>query len=154
MPAFRIIVACFAFIAALVGWKPESADVPRLKYPTWASSINPAAGNKRTQEFLAWAHGRYVWYCGMELDDNGNCVELNVHPCWPASDQELEVISKLTHVQSLSLYGASITDDGLRHLEDMPALTTLHLVDSPHVTEEGLARLNRANPALNISHFK
>jgi len=86
----------------------------------------------------------------MELDTNGDCVKLNIHPCWPTKDEELKVISELKRIQSLSLYATSITDDGLRHLENMPALKELWMIEASKVTDDGLERLRRAKPDLQI----
>jgi hypothetical protein len=110
MPAFRVPTVCFAAVAALVGCSRQSLlnmpppevrpketpttevrpkETPartqtekRASHRTFACTQFPA-GNDRTREFLAWARDQYAAYCTMELDADGNCVELNIHPCWP-----------------------------------------------------------------------
>ncbi len=169
MPNFRITTVSFAALAvlALAGCGRESpvrvrpsAVGPQEKnqatttertprHRTWADPQFPA-GNDRTRQFLVWAGEQYALYCMMELDANGDCIELNVHPCWPTKDEELKHISELQQIQSMSLYAASITDDGLRHLERMPALKKLLLVGASQISDDGLERLKRVKPNLEI----
>jgi hypothetical protein len=86
----------------------------------------------------------------MELDANGDCIKLNLHPGWPTKDEKLKTIVDLEKIQSLSLYATAITDDGLRHLENMRALKKLWLFSPSQLTDEGLAHLKRAKPELEI----
>ena len=171
MRNLRVTVVCFATIAGaaipFVGCGRESpvavqspnagqlemllrtqSDAKR-KQRTWASTQFPG-GNDRTQQFLAWSHERYAVYCSMELDADGECIELNIHPCWPTSDEELKVISELPRVRSLSFSGSAITDDGLDHLESMPALMRLDIVGASQITDERVERLKFARSDLKI----
>jgi hypothetical protein len=129
--------------------KKAPITAKKSKLRTWADTQFPA-GNEQTLKFLAWAKEKYELYCGVELDKNGDCVELNIHPCWPTSDEELKVIAELSHLKSLSLSAESITDDGLRYLEAMPALKKLWMVEASQITDDGINRLKRAKPDLEI----
>ena len=64
----------------------------------------------------------------MELDSDGECIGLDIDICWDTQDAELERISDLEQIQSLSLYSASITDAGLQYIANMPVLKKLRNV--------------------------
>lgn len=133
--------------AAAITYQPVKTR--ERSYPSIASPLNPA-GNEQTLAFLAWAHERYAHYCHMRLDANGNCVKLDIDICWDTQDAELKKVSELKQIESLALYGPSITDLGLRYLEDMPALKSLRLFGAASVSDTGLERLKCAKPDLTI----
>ncbi|MHC4727553.1 MAG: leucine-rich repeat domain-containing protein, partial [Planctomycetota bacterium] len=56
-------------------------------------------------------------------------------------------ISKLKTLERLTLYGAKITDNGLKHLEKLNSLKEMDL-QGCKVTEEGLQQLKKKLPAL------
>ncbi|MDP6446553.1 MAG: hypothetical protein QF805_22365, partial [Pirellulaceae bacterium] len=120
------------------------AAINVLPPQAWASTQFPA-GNIRTQRFLAWSKTQHWAFCAMELDANGDCIELHSHPCLSVRDDQLKVISLLDKIESLWINAPLITDEGLRHLEGMPALTTLSLCQASSISENGLARLMLAN---------
>lgn len=118
-------------------------------YASTASPLNPA-GNEQTLAFLAWAHEQHPLYCYMQLDANGDCVKLDIDICWDTQDAELKKVSELKQIESLALYGPSITDQGLQYLEEMPALKSFRLIGAAGVSEIGLERLKRTRPGLTI----
>lgn len=92
----------------------------------WACSQFPA-GNDRTMQFLAWADNRSFASCSMKLTPHGDCIELDVNPCWPVNDEELEVISHLPRLKSISIYAPDLSEQGLSALHRLPDLRTIVL---------------------------
>jgi hypothetical protein len=66
------------------------------------------------------------------------------------TDRGLQTVSKLRALTHLGLTGTAITDKGLHHLESLSNLRNLFLFNCPAVTEEGIARLQRALPKCKI----
>lgn len=135
---------------------PKAAEIalrpvtnPVQSYASIASPLNPA-GNEQTLAFLAWAREQHPLYCYMKLDDNGDCVRLDIDICWGTQDADLKKFSELKQIESLALYGPSITDLGLQYLEEMPALKSFRLIGATGVSESGMERLKRAKPDLTI----
>jgi hypothetical protein len=69
-----------------------------------------------------------------------------VLPNTAITDNGVRTVSKLKWLTLLTLHRSSITDRGLRHLESMSNLRVLHLVECLNITDEGVARLQRALP--------
>lgn len=107
-------------------------------------------GNEQTKQFLAWAQKLHYWFCAGELNADGDIVELNLHVCWPTKDEELEMISTLSQVESLFFYASGLTDDGLRHLERMPNLKKVVILGAKEVSAERFASLREARPDLEL----
>ena len=66
------------------------------------------------------------------------------------TDAGLETVSKLTGLERLSLNFTGVSDEGLRHLESLSDLRALYLFHCPNVTDEGVARLQKALPSCKI----
>lgn len=66
------------------------------------------------------------------------------------SDSGLRTVSQLKGINELYLAETLITDKGLRHLESMSNLRLLYLARCPNITNEGLARLQKALPECRI----
>jgi hypothetical protein len=66
------------------------------------------------------------------------------------TDEGLAEVARLRDLEALSLKRDSVTDAGLRHLEGMSGLTWLDLRACPNVTDEGVARLQKALPNCKI----
>jgi hypothetical protein len=66
------------------------------------------------------------------------------------SDAGMSSISGLKWLQYLDLRSTGITDAGLRRLEGLKKLTTLRLETCPAITDEGVARLQKALPRCKI----
>ncbi len=134
------------------------AEIPvvksKLRLPTVASqpwvAATSSSDNPQTREFLAWAKGRWVHYCVIQLDHQGRCIAVQTHICWNITDEELKVISGLKDVQSLSCNGSALTDSGLRFIVNMPALRHLRLTGAANVTETALQRLRDARPDIEF----
>lgn len=105
-----------------------SRPIQQLDSPDrlWASSHDPA-GNDRTMQFLAWADNRSFAFCSMKLTPHGDCIELDVNPCWPVNDEELEVISHLPRLKSISIYAPDLSEQGLSALRRLPDLRAVFL---------------------------
>ncbi len=102
-----------------------SGPIQGLDHPDRLSaSSHEPAGNDRTMQFLAWADNRSFAWCSMKLDPHGDCIHLDVAPCWPVKDEELEVISHLPRLISISFYAPELTERGLSALRRLPHLRT------------------------------
>jgi hypothetical protein len=66
------------------------------------------------------------------------------------TDAGLEELTALRDLARLYLDGTAITDAGLRHLERLGRLTVLDLGRCPNITDEGVARLQKALPKCTI----
>ncbi len=66
------------------------------------------------------------------------------------TDRGLQTVSELRELNWLGLTGTAITDKGLHHLESVSNLRTLFLANCPNVTDEAVARLQRALPKCQI----
>jgi hypothetical protein len=66
------------------------------------------------------------------------------------TDRGLRTVSALHWLLYLGLSGTGITDNGLRRLESLPNLKHLYLEDCPYITDEGVARLQKALPKCEI----
>jgi hypothetical protein len=62
------------------------------------------------------------------------------------TDKGLATVSRLRSLKCLVLSRTVITDNGLHHLETLKGLGTLVLIDCPNLTDEGVARLQKALP--------
>ena len=167
-----LLIAVLAFLAVLAGCadnstsvpvpakrnlsktRPVVAPAPKSSVRSSASSLEvgqiPLPRNPQTRKFLKWAHARYAWFCSVDLNEEEDITRVSVHICYPVSDDELKVISGLKKVESLAFHAPTITDEGLRHLEDLPALNKLWMFEASKLTDEGLERLKRGKPNLDI----
>ncbi len=59
-------------------------------------------------------------------------------------------MSNLRGLTWLGLSGTCITDKGLHHLESLSNLRRLVLTECPNITDEGVARLQKALPNCTI----
>jgi hypothetical protein len=66
------------------------------------------------------------------------------------TDAGMAAIGALKGLKYLRLGKTGVTDAGLRRLERMSSLELLRLVDCPGVTDEGVARLQKALPECKI----
>jgi len=74
-----------------------------------------------------------------KLDSNGRVVELRLENK-QLDDAAFENLSKLTALQTLSLYGSAVTDARLEELETIGQLQALGL-GATAITDEGLSHL-------------
>jgi hypothetical protein len=66
------------------------------------------------------------------------------------TDEGFWSVSKLRGLTWLSLSGTCITDKGLHYLESLSNLRRLVLTECPNITDEGVARLQKALPNCKI----
>jgi hypothetical protein len=66
------------------------------------------------------------------------------------TDTGLEMVSRLRNLERLSLNATEITDEGLLRLESLSNLRALYLFQCPKLTDDGVARLQRALPNCKI----
>lgn len=66
------------------------------------------------------------------------------------SDSGLQTVSQLKGIDELYLAEILITDKGLQHLESMSNLRVLYLARCPSITDDGVARLQKALPECRI----
>jgi hypothetical protein len=66
------------------------------------------------------------------------------------TDEGLWTVSNLRGLTSLSLSGTDITDKGLHYLESLSNLKRLVLTECPNITDDGVARLQKALPNCTI----
>jgi hypothetical protein len=66
------------------------------------------------------------------------------------TDKGLQTVSNLRRLESLSLGKTAITDAGLRHLQSLSNLQRLILTGCPNITDEGVARLQKALPMCKV----
>jgi len=66
------------------------------------------------------------------------------------SDQGLAQLKGLASLEELSIYSTDVTDVGLAHLKNLPSLKMLDLF-SPKITGDGVERLRKDRPGLEIS---
>jgi hypothetical protein len=67
------------------------------------------------------------------------------------TDAGLAELTRLSDLKTLYLVNASITDAGLRHLEGVKELRDLGLSRCPNITDDGVARLQKALPECKIA---
>jgi hypothetical protein len=77
-------------------------------------------------------------------------VDFSASPVKPG-DADLEIVAKLSRLQSLNLIGAPVTDAGLLHLEKLASLQWVNLYHT-RVTDAGVRRLQQALPKADVSH--
>jgi hypothetical protein len=65
-------------------------------------------------------------------------------------DHDMTLVTQLKGVQRLYLTATSVTDVGLRELESIATLETVHLNFAPAVTESGIDRLRAAGVDVQI----
>jgi hypothetical protein len=65
------------------------------------------------------------------------------------TDEWLQNLRKLHHIEVLSIKSANVTDIGLKHLRGLSNLRDLNLVDT-QVSETGIAELRDALPGLQM----
>jgi hypothetical protein len=70
------------------------------------------------------------------------------------TDAGLAHLKSLKRLRELSVGGPKITDSGLAELHGLGNLEMLWLTDAPNVTPEGIARLRRALPRLDIKPWR
>jgi Leucine-rich repeat (LRR) protein/predicted Ser/Thr protein kinase len=68
-----------------------------------------------------------------------------------ANDDDLARLKGLTSLGSLTLNRAAVTDAGLRHLKEFPALSGLNLMNCPGVTDAGLVHLKECKSLSSVS---
>jgi hypothetical protein len=68
------------------------------------------------------------------------------------TDKGLRTVTGLRGLSRLDLRGTVVTDEGLRHLQAMRNLDTVDLRKCPNITDEGIARLQKALPKCRIRH--
>jgi hypothetical protein len=66
------------------------------------------------------------------------------------TDKGLRTVSGMAGLSYLDLNSTSVTDEGLRNLESLTNLGFLFLNDCPNITDEGVARLQKALPKCKI----
>jgi hypothetical protein len=66
------------------------------------------------------------------------------------TDTGMAAVGGLKGLKYLYLRSSGVTDAGLRQLEGLSSLGWLNLVDCPGVTDEGVARLQKALPKCHI----
>nr|HEV7954254.1 hypothetical protein [Candidatus Acidoferrales bacterium] len=66
------------------------------------------------------------------------------------TDASFLELKKLQKLESLDLEWSAVTDAGLHHIAEMPSLTWIDLSFSGGVTLEGLRKLRREKPDLEI----
>jgi hypothetical protein len=66
------------------------------------------------------------------------------------SDRGLRTVSALRWLRKLYLDQTAITDEGLLHLESLSNLHYLNLDDCRNITDQGVARLQKALPKCQI----
>lgn len=130
----------------------EFGHPPIREAPAGAREVSTefVGGNEQTRQFLITARKRDYFYCGMKLDEDGNCVEIKIRPRWSVKDEELAELLDLPRIEKIVFNGETITDAGLQHLEQMPALKEVVIIGARLMTDEGLARLQAAKPHLEI----
>jgi hypothetical protein len=68
------------------------------------------------------------------------------------TDTAMATVGTLKGLKYLDLNSTAITDAGLRRLEGMKDLELLQLHFCPNITDEGVARLQKALPKCKIEH--
>ena len=79
---------------------------------------------------------QWLRQCGIEF---GRVVRINLN-CTKITDDGLKHLNNLTDFQKLLLYDTEITDDGLEHLDSLNNLQKLWLEDT-RISDEGLKHL-------------
>jgi hypothetical protein len=110
------------------------------------AGTNWQGGNERTREFLKWSETLHFQFCYGKLNRSGDFVTLGLDPCWPTTDEQLERISQIKTLRSLTLCAEQVTDQGLEHLLMMPALKEVRFVDTPKISDIAISRFRRAKP--------
>lgn len=83
-------------------------------------------------------------------DRAGNIIGVNLRASW-VTDADLPQLAALPHLAQLDLSHTRITDLGLQHLKNAPAIVELNLYYAEQITDEGMAavkgwkRLKRLN---------
>lgn len=131
--------------AAANGVAPRKARKPRR----WATTWDPY-GSYETRRFLAWSFDRHSEFASMQLNADGDCVDLGIYPCCGLTDEDVMEIAKLKTLHSLSCFGAPLTDRALEMFSTMPQLRVLHVAAAKGVSDEAIARLRTARPDMEI----
>jgi hypothetical protein len=84
-----------------------------------------------------------------DLCELGGLEHLRLSQTW-ITDTGLRTVADLRGLTGLDLSMTAVTDVGLRHLESLRNLEILCLARCPHITDEGIARLQKALPKCEI----
>lgn len=148
MSAFRTNCLLIVAVAFVVTFGCDARVPPG--YGEFASTQFPD-GNRETKEFLTWTKTRHPEFCSVQLDRNGDIVELTCHPCYPVKNDELWRISALKEIRSLTICGSTtVTNDGLRFLASMPKLKQLTLYSTKSIGDAELARFQDVRPEIAV----
>jgi internalin A len=134
---------------------PELCELQRLR-SLWMK--NPSLTDAQMRAVCGQTWLRTVWLDGSAVTDAHlkqvarlrglKLLSLSGTHVTDAGTKELAV---LTELEELWLDGTAVTDAGLRHLERLNKLEFLYLNNCPGVTDEGVARLQKALPKCKIN---
>lgn len=117
---------------------PQLPVEPVTKFDHVEPKLPPAANSEPVEELDVVAAMERI-ATGLRKDTQGYLTEINFRGS-AVSDENLLMLPKLSHLQSILLNEAKISDAGLVPIGQIPSLTNLDLRDCP-ISNAGLAHL-------------
>ena len=129
----------------------KPADKPASRTPAASTAEEKAAppaeapkaeagGPKADEKATAEAVKRIEDLGGtLKRDASGQVTGVDLEMC-QTKDSDLEVLAALPSIQKLNLWGADITDGGVKHLKKLPKLVDLTLFNTD-LTDKGVEQL-------------
>jgi len=97
--------------------------------------------------------GQHAWLTGLaDLPDTElfpRVVSVDLSQI-DATDADLELVADMADVRRLAMFGTVVTDRGIEHLEELPALESILLLNCPSVSKAALSQLQTVRPQLEI----
>lgn len=113
----------------------ENTDYQTLSELRFSST--PTDNHLRSLQHLPELTSLQIW-------DEG-CFQAPSYPVGQMDDDTLALIAQLDQLESLSIAGWNVfyTDAGLKHLMNMPHLTSLKVCMAPELTDEGMRMVSQ-----------
>ena len=137
------------------------ADLPRLA--TLKLTLPAAGGDAGLRSLAGLRDLRILWLREEGIGDLGLSYlaaltaleDLRIaRPGATMTDAGLRHLRGLRSLRTLEIGGPALTDAGLKHLQGLTDLRILYLNDCPHITDAGVAGLERRVPGLKITHLR
>lgn len=116
---------------------------------TWAYPGDRLTGfeNEETVRFLAWANMTGGKFCRVDLNRAGETVVVTTDICWCTTDDEVQVISKISTLNKFRFRADFATDKALDYLAANPKLKEIQTIgETNRFTSRGLRDFHRRRP--------
>ena len=134
--------------------QPIKASVPAKRLPAiWNNTIDRSEFdrllNDEGRQFLLWCFEN--GFCGVVPDTDGVIRELHLDICWIPTDEQIQVISRLTGLERLCFRGRDVTNTSLNALADNPSIKQIQVLETNPYSEKAIARVRKVRPDLTLS---